>query len=115
MRIQGHLPLVERDVQGGPVERCEIRPCVVHKDVQRAELTLHPVEHAADILRTRHVALDDETIGPVLPYLRKGIVRGLLMFVIVNGYIDAVLCQFQSDASANTTRAPGNERKFSLK
>ena len=57
LRVERHVPLLRRDLQWPLVEPRQVRPRVVHEDVQPAERALDLVEHSADVLGTRNVGL----------------------------------------------------------
>src|SRR6202521_5500105 len=93
LRIHGRLPVIERDVQRLLVKAWQIGPRVAHKNIQAAEFILDAVAHPADIVRARHIGLHGDAIGALFAYLRKRILRGLFIFIIMNGYLDALVCQ----------------------
>ena len=95
-------------------ERGCFRSRVADKDVELTEFGFNFAEHLGDLFGIQHVGLDHETISASLAHLREGVQGGGLILVVVNGYIDTVVGQFQGDSSTNATGTSGDQRVFSL-
>jgi hypothetical protein len=68
----------------------------------------------SDLFGIQHVRWHHETVRASLAYLRNCVESGGLVLIVVNGYVDTVVGQFQGDSSANATRAPGDQSMFSV-
>src|SRR5437870_4368595 len=102
------MPLLERDVQRSLVEARQVRPRVGDEDVETAQRSFDLIEHALNLLGTRYVGLNGDPISTALPDLAQRVVCRIAVLVIVNGDLDAALCQLQRDGSPNATRAPSD-------
>jgi hypothetical protein len=69
--------------KGGRIVGKDLAKSIANKDVQPAERRFNFAEHPADILGPRDVGLDDQTIGPSFPHLRKCIASSSLILAIV--------------------------------
>lgn len=83
--VEDHIPLFQGDIHRWIKEGGDFRPVIAHKDIQRPELGLDPVEQTADLVRLRNVCLDKEPLGPSRPGVRQSVVGRRPVLVIVNG------------------------------
>src|SRR6266571_4792739 len=107
------IPLLDSNVQRRVEERDCLRSRVTDKDIELTEFGFNFAEHLSDLFRVQHVRLNHETVGASFAYLCKRVQGGGLVLIIMHGYINVLLGQFEGDSSANATGTPGYQCVFS--
>ena len=70
------------------------------------------LDQVRDVMRRKHYSISRLPFQP--SWISGGISGfGGLVLIVVNGYVDTVVGQFESDSSTNATRASGDQRVFS--
>src|SRR6267378_6866787 len=91
-----------------------LRSRVAHENVELLELRLDLAEHLLDLVWTRNIGLDDETVRTAFADFSERVVGSTLVLVVVDGDPDAMLGELQRDSSANATGASSDQGMFAI-
>src|SRR4026209_766164 len=98
--MDGHIPLLERDLHWSFKEGRCLRPGIAYEDVEDTKLGSDAVEQPQDAFGLGDGRREHDPVRAGAPDTSQGDVRRRLVSVIVNADPDTLRCQLQDDASA---------------